>query len=1115
MSFRVPDDDDDDSFLPSTPDSRNYGTAPRKFGAHTLGDQPSSTPAGAPSTTFMNSSLMKAAGASPKQNPFAQSDLNANTPPVKNPFAAAGPSKAPNPFSAKPPPSLFAAPKSKSSTPVGRSFRSSGIRKPSRLREQVVDDEDDQEENEEEEEDVQPRKTGSSFQVDYGHEDDDAEGEEDEDYQPGHPSHNRSTNAFMEDFDQYSGDEEGADGEADMWLDMEQDGGDENMEMGDVSDLMMLNTPAADERIFREAEGIFRATAKRSGLRRHSFKCAADARNILAQSTYASVAEPPELILDTESLIARLYKDGVGPEEDDERLDETLAAVTGQLTGLWKRYVDALPLPTEEHAAEIGPSPQATPFEKAAYLATLALQIHHTRTNDDKASEPLPETLFRWLSENHNPYPNQVQEVLRYRPCPASHSMFWPTVCMALLRGQVADAQNLLLNAGWEKVKANRPGEAEYSGRALDNVRLATEETCAMLNDCPGRKGDWEIWNSDWTLFRIKARGKLEHLRRFAEGKNARGIDMDASDSYQSLAAAARVAESQVPWEIYENLNVVFEIALGSPEVIVETAQDWCEATIGLFGWWDETRPDAQLQGLVQDNGADGFVDRLARSLRIALDAGFHLNPINPVEVGIACVFEDNAKAIVAILRTWSLPVAAAVAEIASLGRWLPQHQPSALYAFEDLDQEDLEVLGVNPQDPDEIDGIKDNTLIQYAQELANYKDLATVQDRFGGTRDGWEVAIHVLGRMDSQQRAEDTVGELVINLLQEVNVDSSEMVNKVWRLLNELGMVQFAEQVAEVKAIQQWHLKKQQLTSSQHFGDILKDQSFRYGEAMWYYALSHRPGKVRDVMHFLIAWCLTQSAAYPPAAELDDHLHRLLKRRNATLEDLAKQDLDAAELLGKMLAGYATLRKFYEIRDDESLPLSRRHRSAAAALSIVIASADDNIRGGLYDASRDAIVGEDFLLALLGEVLVFVNQTSRATPGAPPLLTLEQLDVLLKAVEDLQSVGGRVYETCKDFFQLVLASAPAQLKGSKPADLLKKSSGSAVLAGPTMLASQLQRSVAAQAPPKGSGVKRGWDWRSGLDYSTTAEDVLRILRLGLTRDLARLWVVEADGAFM
>lgn len=282
----------------------------------------------------------------------------------------------------------------------------------------------------------------------------------------------------------------------------------------------------------------------------------------------------------------------------------------------------------------------------------------------------------------------------------------------------------------------------------------------------------------------------------------------------------------------------------------------------------------------------------------------------------------------------------------------------------------------------------------------------------------------------------------------------------------------------------------------------------------MWYYALAHCPSKVREVMNLLISYSLIQSVAYPSAADLDDHLYKLLNKRTETLERCAKQDLEAAELLGKMLAGYATLRKFYELRDDESLPLARRYKAAAAALMVVIASSDDNIRGGLYDASRGAVVSEDFLLALLGEALVFINNTQH-NHGAAPVISLDQLDVLLKAVEDIQSVGSRVYSACDEFFQLVLASAPSLLKGSTPADLLKKStSGSTVLTGSSMLASQLHRSVGGGGALTKTNARRAWDWRSGLQASTRAADVLRILRLGLTKDMARLWLLEADGGF-
>lgn len=300
----------------------------------------------------------------------------------------------------------------------------------------------------------------------------------------------------------------------------------------------------------------------------------------------------------------------------------------------------------------------------------------------------------------------------------------------------------------------------------------------------------------------------------------------------------------------------------------------------------------------------------------------------------------------------------------------------------------------------------------------------------------------------------------------------------------------------------------------------------------MWYFALAHRPNKVREVMNLLISYSLIQSTAYPPTNELDDHLHRLLTDRQQTLENFAKQDIEAAELLGKMLSGYASLRQFYEIRDSgDTNPLlsnvspTNRRRQAAAALISVIASSDDNIRGGLYDASRDGIVSEDFLLALLGEATVFVTNPDNTHVHhgrtTSPVITLEQIDVILKAIEDLQAVGERVYSACDEFLGLVIASAPGgTTKGSTPADLLRSMSGSGsgsfeLLKGSSMVASQLQKSLSGgnnAALGKINVPPRGWDWRSGMSAKTKGEDVMQRLRLGLAKDLASLWLKEADG---
>lgn len=175
-----------------------------------------------------------------------------------------------------------------------------------------------------------------------------------------------------------------------------------------------------------------------------------------------------------------------------------------------------------------------------------------------------------------------------------------------------------------------------------------------------------------------------------------------------------------------------------------------------------------------------------------------------------------------------------------------------------------------------------------------------------------------------------------------------------------------------------------------------------------------------------------------------------------------------------------------------------------------VIISSDDNIRGGLYDEEREAVVSVDFLLALLGEALVFVNQ-----PDFTP--TTSQISTLLRTIEDLQSVGPRVYSACTEFLQTVVASGQG-MKGSSPSDMLRKTtsdvsgtSGSFSMVGSSMLASQMKASMSSSGVLVKGNVKRGWDWRRGVAAGTTGDELLRILRLGLAKDLARAWVAEAD----
>ncbi|KAK3378084.1 hypothetical protein B0H63DRAFT_562144 [Podospora didyma] len=1110
--FEVP----SSSSPPSTPDRSSrggranrlpYGENPSTTPA---GPPPSSagsfTPAGAPSASFLGSSIMR--GMTNTKPPAALSTQSSGAPSSNK--------------------SLFSQQRK---APLGRSIRGGPPKahQPSRLSKSIVADDDDDNDDEEEDEARPNSNHPGTFAIPF----DDSEEEEEDDMEEDHgPAGYRDSRDRYDDRRPqvtHSGDED----DEDMWLDMQESTprhGDAGGYIGDESDLMMLTTPAATERVRQEAEDIFRASAMASGnVRQREFRYAALAKDVYNQMGTAAIVESPQLILGTEAQIERLYDDGVGEAEDEEKLEDTLAAVAGNVVSLWKEYADKIPQSEEEHAAEIGPGPNASPFENANYLANLALQVHHTRYSDGTRirTEPLPETLFRWLGDYHNLYANQVDEILRHRPSPASHSLFWQAIFVALLRGKVGDAVMLLKQAGWGHVRSGQRGECAYKGQALENVQLATDETVMILESCPGLQGNWEIWSSDWTLFRVLARGSLDHLRRFAEGREGHRDESTFSASTrsrQSMAGMARRAESQVPWEIYENLNIIFDIVLGSQAAILEAAQDWCEATVGLFGWWDERRGEktagghrasmsmSRSQMLVLASHAtdsESYLDRLARAFHAAVESNFHFNSQNTIEVGMACVFEDNTKAVIGILRGWSLPVASAVAEIASLGKWLPPHQPSGILGMDDLEMDDLEVLGINPGAPDEVDGIKDNTLAQYALALADYDELSAVRDRSGDSRDGWELAIHVLGRMDSPELSEEMVARLVKHLIDGLHVDSEDTVDKIWALLNELGMIPYAEETAET------------------YGEILARDSHRYGEAMWYYALAHRPNKVREVMNLLISVSLVQSTAYPPASDLDDHLHKLLTDRNKALEQCAKQDLEAAELLGKMLSGYASLRQFYDIRDSSENTIHTRQQAAAALVS-VIASSDDNIRGGLFDQSRDGIVSEDFLLALLGEAAVFVTDPNNtnvhyghhhsSTDQSGNVFTLGQIDTILKAIEDLEAVGSRVRNACDEFLEVVLTSTPGGLKGSTPADLLRKSSagGSSnlMLAGSSMVASQLQRLLGGGMGGQlhsGRNTKRGWDWRKSVTAKVKGKDVMNRLRTGLAKDLASLWLAEAD----
>jgi homoaconitase len=90
--------------------------------------------------------------------------------------------------------------------------------------------------------------------------------------------------------------------------------------------------------------------------------------------------------------------------------------------------------------------------------------------------------------------------------------------------------------------------------------------------------------------------------------------------------------------------------------------------------------------------------------------------------------------------------------------------------------------------------------LLHYAREVAGIEDLEKDTAVQGGVGPGgWYMAIELLGRMDSIEGSEDAVGELLHDIIGTFQESSSKTVDKILRMLNDLGMQNFAEETAEV----------------------------------------------------------------------------------------------------------------------------------------------------------------------------------------------------------------------------------------------------------------------------------------------------------------------------
>lgn len=571
------------------------------------------------------------------------------------------------------------------------------------------------------------------------------------------------------------------------------------------------------------------------------------AKNLASQLEPASLDDQDRLIIETENLVKHFYD---GSEDREQSIKAALVMIPEALCQLWQsccKEKRRRPSADAEFVIGLGPSENDPPLKKATFLSTLLLRIHHPpiamgkqallklqspgSTNatplyeSSPRSEALPKILLDWLEEHHNPYHTALIDLHTHHPNPTAHLNYWDLINSAILRGKLAEVVVVFNRSDFTLARTARDDEGQsaagYHGQHLNSTLWAVKRATQVLRTCPAVKdGDWYTTGNDWTVFRKHVRQAITELASYAEGRDR---DLDPAEApfeaenfgirstSNALSRSARRAESKVPWTIYQNLKALYGLLLGGATEIMSFAQDWVEATIGLTVWWDGDdddeiaigslamarqplrRSQPRIPRSVDEDPILGYRRRLAyafdRVTDDSVEGSFQIDSMKPVEVGLASVFEGNINGALLLLRGWSLPIAAAVIDIAAQAGWLEPFQGDGMMGR--FDQSDLMVLScIHP----EIGITRDGVLIEYAQSLFERRSIEGGKE----SREGWELAIQVLSKLNDTAAANREIGHLLARL----PLDSDQRADKSIAICCTLSLHGEARDIANVSAL-------------------------------------------------------------------------------------------------------------------------------------------------------------------------------------------------------------------------------------------------------------------------------------------------------------------------
>ncbi|ETN37489.1 uncharacterized protein HMPREF1541_07111 [Cyphellophora europaea CBS 101466] len=822
------------------------------------------------------------------------------------------------------------------------------------------------------------------------------------------------------------------------------------------------------------------------------------ARDLGSRAKAAPLEDDDALLLDTELFLQQLHNEKE-QNMDEDGMRSLIDVQVKDLLNLWRNNADS----TGHDTTDIGPPASAAAFDKANYLASLILNLHHP------GESSIPGVILTWLNNHHVSYDPLLRSVASAQPNPTAHDLFWDAVLALVLRGRLQDAMRLLADADFQyAATAMDDGEQDpgFHGAQLQTIQSVIFRARQVINSCPGMTGDWETTSEEWNNYRGNIEAELENLGHLASGGDD-DDDFEAENFGVNKPRRELLRKSQrsrnLPWSIYQGVRVLYSILSGGADETIAQSQDWLEAACALTIWWDGAS-DSSIQKwrldvsqAPEDAPLASYLSRLRDAFLCVTDPEgkntFPINSLSPVEVALGCALQGNVSGFLTVTRVLSQCVAAAIAEIASTAGWIG----SGSNAGFDLD--DLMVLSYGGVKPDLT---KDDVLTQYAAALFGLSSLATENPSGVIEVEGWEVSLSILSRLDDEQLTRDSVHEL----LDQLPVSDQARTEKIINLCTDLRFMD------EARAM------------SDKLGDHLAHNTTQYGLALLCYAKSHNAVRIQQLTEMLISYCLVQSCPYPEENELDEALRGLVETPKSAFAAIIDADPEAASILQFYVVGYACVRRIFVLRDQEhstqrnktSRPnLRARKRVAAKAIVAAVNSAADSIYGGLYDAERQTAIQADALLPLLGEAtaLLAKDHDNRS-------FTNEQMYALLAAIEDLETVNARVREAT----DACLSASIGEYRGSQPPSpraMLKKSMSSGKdsnfsfsLMGSEMMGSGTSgggRSdgSAVLVDGKGEGVRqmqRGWDWREafrGVPVEEVGRVVLTTLRKGIAKELA------------